>query len=539
MSLKKSILKKAGVTTEKEFYKKYPSKEAFLQDFPDFELSQNKNDEKMKYATGGQIGTAMQTVGSLASLIPIPGMGLLGGGLNIMGSLVAASEPVPVQKEVVLGTEGAKRSDPYRVMRKGGKLPQELGSGFMKPIAPGVSLAIGPSHENGGIDIGNAEIQGGELVIGEEITGPGNGDYVARKSVTTEALKKLKTAKSAIERDKIFKDAVSKNEALLRKENSKKSNPKKMKKKYFTGGPLSFFGQQFGNALNQYNQMYGDGPEPMPNLIGDPLNYMANLGYPDYNKPKMYTIPDSYVDSLGAASEKALDPDMQTNLRYFQQVDDNRRNSRTPYPNLTTGNTMQLLGGLAAPIYNAVKGNQPAQKIRAYYNPNEGKITSTINKTKIDPTSIYNRNAIGAATAQDNVNQITSSANVRRAAGQSIFNSLAQQNAEIGMNTQIANSQLNMQKANVLDSLGQQRVNANSLRQQLQLTTDATKDAFKSTAASQFGQSILNTGIAMNQDKVNAYQSGMLSQGLQYTKYNPEWLKDPYGGAPMFLPLGG
>jgi len=57
MSLKKSILKKAGVKTEKEFYQKYPTKEAFLQAFTDFDL----DSEVKKFQDGGLIPDSKNT----------------------------------------------------------------------------------------------------------------------------------------------------------------------------------------------------------------------------------------------------------------------------------------------------------------------------------------------------------------------------------------------------------------------------------------------------------------------------------------------
>ena len=132
------------------------------------------------YNTGGQIGTGIGT--AVGSFIPVPGAsaitGMLGG---MLGSRLGRQrQKTPVE----IGTASFKYGGNMKKKKYplGGQLPTT------QPIGPGATRYEGPSHEQGGIPVGEtgqinqtdpvAEVEGGETrqddyIFSDELTVPG------------------------------------------------------------------------------------------------------------------------------------------------------------------------------------------------------------------------------------------------------------------------------------------------------------------------------------------------------------------------------
>lgn len=507
-----------------------------------------------QYQQGGSfgVGQGLQMLGGVASLFPGAGS-IIGGGLGILGSIITANQEIPVEKETVLSTTGAKQSDPYRVMRKGGKLPATLGGAPFEPLPMGAVKTLGKSHANGGTPVdtnsdgqADVELEKGEIVVD---------GYVIRKSLSKDLEKKLKSRRySDYEKRRIINEYIQKNENLRTKENDMKKGPKP---KYQLGGPFDDIEDPIPSYVNEDSLLN----QP---LAGDPLgDYMLNFSriknnigstnktqfgnFKPFNTPLTaeqaasanrgvgVQMPNTNSSMQGVGLRMPNAPELNfvgsATLDLF-----NNQNKVTPPPAsaFNMGNAAQLIGGLVPAVYNTIKGSQPAQRIKAVYNPNEGKVMSRLNKARINPQAMYNRNQAAYEDVVQSTNNLVNNTGVRLRNIQSAANQRAQQDNIASLSAQQANAQLDLNAAQVLNTLGQQRAQANQLQQQLQLQTDATKDLYQSTAATQFGQAFANAGLFANADLTNQYYSKILGDGYGYYNYNQKFLNNPYLNAPIF-----
>ena len=567
--------------------------------------------------TQSALGSGLQLAGGVASMFPEAGT-LVGAGLGIIGSLVAANAPIPVQPQTLtngsdatpttnpyrMAKGGKINKDPYKVMRKGG-LAADLvgGQGNLKRLFGNVMQVVGKSHKEGGEMIApGIEAERGELIAD---------NYVIRKSIAKTLIPKLKRAMSEKQRELIVQKGIKENDDLLRKEGNMDDTTGYAKR----GGKLDYF-------VAQRNKKYaGGGPFDWANSLAQTISSQFSADtIPSYvGVDPLLNIQNGYIPNPYGLSEKALDSQEQENMNFFNNATTttsanteipsyssgiknnigstnktqfgnfkpfnmpltaeqaasankgvgvqmpnagssmqgvglrmpnapelnfagsttldplkdllNNQNKVTPPPAsaFNMGNAAQALGSLVAPAYNLAMGNKPPKKVKAFYNPQEGAIKAKVNQAKLSPNALYQKNTENYMASMDAMNQSTNSAVVRRAGIQAAANQKAKADSMAYLSVGAQNANTDLQGAQILNSIGAQRAQADMLRQQGQQLNEATAQSFTSTGVSQMGQSLVNAGLMQNQNIQNAYYNELLADGLPYYQYNQQFLNNPSG----------
>lgn len=347
-----------------------------------------------KYLNGGQQdGAVLGMLGSVGMASGNPYGMAAGALLTGAGSLMAAkkqredaakAEALMKSQQVESDTRmNAQFLSTYRTkiggeMYKNGGLLKKYSAGGVIPISPEAGVVKGPSHENGGVDMGNGnEVEGGEVVtVGGKVFSKENGfadealqvtqsslykKFINQKTAFNSLLEDVKTNaidKSTAQReleklvdplDVVFEKQHQYNVANGLPEGGEKAtnemaNGGMMKRKYDNGNGYNTLLPNTYNALNPKKPVI-EQPLGIESTVNEIANYGSNsLLYP---KKPLSVLKNNIVTNTGTPYENLLpltNKALNTKQIEYPSMNANLVPNTTPTtpetPNVLNGNSL-------------------------------------------------------------------------------------------------------------------------------------------------------------------------------------------------------
>lgn len=272
-------------------------------------------------------------------------------------------------------------------------------------------------------------------------------------------------------------------------------------------GTNPFGGMSIPSSSNYEEPTYGTRPETISSYRKSVLTPGTTVRPFDdavYNRPSLMDI----VKKLFAKDKPFKDVGEQVN------VIDNNQGMSTPKdnPNTTRDSsayTPALLGQGLSTLLNAGILAQGYDKVDPVNNPYEEDVKRLMQERGIDTTQQRNQILSAYNAGKQNLNNVRS-ANIRNALDANLMNITQDSLAESKLQEQVANNQFKSDLSNILNNLGQQKVQATTYADEL---TARNKGQFQSNL-SQLGANIADNAKFFTEKKFNEVQNKMLSDML-------------------------
>jgi hypothetical protein len=428
-------------------------------------------------------------------------------------------------------------------------LYQHGGQGGARDERSELTKFFGPSHDNGGIDIGGGkEVQGQETARknrdGEEFIFSGGKDGIGYDKKGEPTFDHKKTMMTFAERtEKIERQFNDRTDAISKRTREKlfdkvEADNRKVgpiadalagnpgaEGKFLNGTPGGQYTISNPDEFEemQYKEMFGrsiphpDGKSYWGALPGEPdaqakeyntRNYpkeaKQNPKYmskkPGFNAPSVNYVPKT---NFGTA-EKSTSPLFNNNTVEQQNNPAPQLTNQEEKMKLTPGDIAGIGSSIPSIGYNLAQGLKKSETEKLQLNPEAAKIKQLMADRSINFQSLENELTKERTKGAQDIGNNTRSVGSRNANLQALYANSADKKAGIRLKEQDANNRYRGEEAGVLNSLGSQE-SAEKIRQQIaQSQNDATKQNFMGQAAAEGGHALNTISKASNAKSTNA-----------------------------------
>lgn len=202
---------------------------------------------------------------------------------------------------------------------------------------------------------------------------------------------------------------------------------------------------------------------------------------------------------------------------------------------LTTGDKLMLGSMLPATLFNAANFAAGYDKEKAILNPEANKIKSLMDQ-KIDFQAMLNESRAERNRTEGFINRSTDNQAVRRSNLMQVGANSARANSSINLQGQVAQNQLDTSRAQMLDQLGRETMQAKETARELTARNKGQWLNWGSATAENIGEGLSRTGTAMNTREMNNLKLSILnSLPGNYSTSKDQILKAMEGMSPEQL----